>query len=49
LINLLGLIIVPGYAEMTIASALRWPATLGEIGICLWMLVIGARPRDRAA
>lgn len=49
LINLLGLIIVPGYAETTVAATLRWPATLGEIGICLWMLLIGARPRSRPA
>jgi len=49
LINLLGLIVVPGYAETAVAATLRWPATLGEIGICLWMLLIGARPRNRTA
>ncbi|WP_281352870.1 hypothetical protein [Pseudoxanthomonas sacheonensis] len=33
----------PGYAESGIAGFVRLPAALGEIGICLWLLVMGAR------
>lgn len=45
LINLFGVILVPDYTKMTVASIMRLPASLGEIGIGLWLLLIGARPR----
>lgn len=41
LINLFGHILVPAYGEMSIASIARLPATIGEIGICLWLVIVG--------
>lgn len=49
LFNLFGLILIADYAQTAVAAALRWPATIGEIGICLWLLVMGARAGLRAA
>lgn len=43
LINFTGRVLFPGYAESGIAGFVRLPASLGEIGICLWLLVMGAR------
>lgn len=48
LINLFGYILVPGYTDMTIATVARMPATIGELGICLWLIVFGARPGKSA-
>ncbi len=47
LANLLGMIMVPSYGELTIAALLRVPATIGEIGIGLWLLLVGAHPSKR--
>ena len=44
LINLFGVILVTDYTSLTIASVLRAPASIGEIGIGLWLLLVGARP-----
>lgn len=43
LINFAGRVLFPGYAESGAAGLVRLPASLGEIGICLWLLVMGAR------
>jgi hypothetical protein len=43
LIDFTGRALFPGYAESGIAGFVRLPASLGEIGICLWLLVMGAR------
>lgn len=45
LANLFGVILVPDYTDLTIAAILRLPASIGEIGIGLWLLLVGARPR----
>jgi hypothetical protein len=42
LINFLGHSIMNNYSELGISSYVRLPASLGEIGICLWLLVFGA-------
>lgn len=39
----------PGYAATTLAAHITQPAALGEIGSCLWLLVMGARPPQRRA
>jgi hypothetical protein len=31
------------FPEITIPSFTRWPATFGEIGTCLWLLVMGIK------
>ena len=48
LVNLFGLILMADYAQTAVAATLRWPATIGEIGICLWLLLLGARAGFRA-
>ena len=43
LIKVVGKVFFPGYAESGIADFVGLPASIGEIGICLWLLVMGAR------
>lgn len=43
LINFLGFSLVPDYSEMGIASYVHLPASIGEIGICLWLLIRGVK------
>ncbi len=43
LINLLGNMLIPGYRELGISFYISLPASLGEIGICLWLMIIGVR------
>lgn len=43
LINFLGDFLFSGYASLGIARFVSLPASLGEIGICLWLLAMGAR------
>ncbi len=48
LIEIIGGMVFPGYAESMLADYAGIPASLGEIGICLWLLVMGARePKGR--
>lgn len=47
--DFLGQTIVPDYGDMAIASYMTLPAALGEIGTCLWLLVMGARPSRQSA
>ncbi len=42
LIGIVGALIAPGYAESPHAEYAGIPASLGEIGIRLWLLVRGA-------
>jgi hypothetical protein len=41
LVNFLGGFLFPQYASIGIAKFVSLPATLGEIGTCLWLLIIG--------
>lgn len=41
LINFMGHSLVPDYSKMGIASYIQIPASLGEIGSCLWLLIMG--------
>ncbi len=43
LINFLGHTIIPQYANMGISSYISLPASIGEIGTCLWLLIMGAK------
>ena len=46
IINSFGSLVSPiGYKELGIASILRIPASIGEIGICLWLLIMGAKEK----
>lgn len=46
LINFFGSFLVPGYNEADISSFIRLPASLGEIGTCLWLLIMGAKEKQ---
>lgn len=41
LIDFFGHFLFPTYAQTLISSYVGIPASLGEIGICLWLLIIG--------
>ncbi len=43
LVDFFGRVISDGYAEMAIASYITIPASIGEIGTCLWLLIMGAK------
>ena len=48
LIDFFGRVLFSGYSE-TLATIVGLPASLGEIGICLWLLIVGVRQRTAAA
>src|SRR5258707_123074 len=37
-----------GYNKMTISSFVAIPASIGEIGICLWLLIMGVKKQQTA-
>lgn len=43
IVNASGELLVPGYADGVFARWATRPAALGEIGTCLWLLVVGFR------
>jgi hypothetical protein len=43
LMNFLGGFLFPQYGSLGIARFVSLPATLGEIGTCLWLLIIGIK------
>ncbi|SHH36603.1 DUF4386 domain-containing protein [Flavobacterium defluvii] len=43
LVNFFGNALFSNYSELGISSFVRLPATLGEIGTCLWLLIMGAK------
>lgn len=43
LINFVGNTLFPDYSSFGIASIIRLPASMGEIGICLWLLLVGVK------
>lgn len=46
LINFLGNSLVADYSSLGISKYISKPASLGEIGICLWMLIMGAKEKS---
>lgn len=42
-INIFGNLLIKDYQEWGISGYVSLPASLGEIGICLWMLIFGSR------
>lgn len=42
-VDVFARLLVPGFAASSAASYITLPATLGEIGTCLWLLVFGVR------
>ena len=45
LIIFLGNTLVPNFSQLGISSYISLPASLGEIGICLWLLIMGAKDK----
>ena len=45
LINFFGYALLHGYAKIGISSYISLPASIGEIGTCLWLLIIGAKDK----
>lgn len=43
LINFLGNSLIPNYSKIGISSYIRLPASIGEIGTSLWLLIMGAK------
>lgn len=46
LINFTGRLLIPEYSDLGISSYISLPASIGEIGICLWLLIIGAKEKS---
>lgn len=46
LINFFGNTLIPNYRDLGISSYIRLPASIGEIGTCLWLLVIGVKDKS---
>lgn len=49
LVDVFGTVLLPGYTESAIANYVRIPASVGEIGTCLWLLLVGVREPSRRA
>jgi hypothetical protein len=49
LITFLGTVLYPGYADTAVASYVSLPGSIGEIGICLWLLIVGVRHSNSPA
>lgn len=45
LINFLGNTLIPNYSKTGISSYISLPASIGEIGTCLWLLIMGAKEK----
>lgn len=45
LINFAGNTLMPYYSKIGISSYISLPASIGEIGICLWLLIMGAKDK----
>ena len=43
LIDFFGRVIMPEYSDSILASYITIPASIGEIGTCLWLLTMGAK------
>lgn len=48
LIDFFGSALFPGYAASILASYATLPASLGEIGTCLWLLIVGVHAPKKA-
>lgn len=47
LINFFGHLLVPNYSKIGISSYISLPASIGEIGTCLWLLIMGAKGKNK--
>jgi hypothetical protein len=49
MVNVFGELLVHGYPQMSAATYASLPASFGEIGTCLWLLLVGARVRPNSS
>jgi hypothetical protein len=45
-LNVLGRTVIPDFSEYALSGYITLPATIGEIGICLWLLIFGVRNKQ---
>jgi len=43
LINIFGDLLFKNYSDLGISTYISLPASIGEIGLCLWLLIVGAK------
>ena len=43
-IQFFGNFLIPNFYETIIPTITKLPSTIGEIGTCLWLLIVGAKP-----
>jgi len=46
LINFLGNTLFPMYSKLGVSTYVSLPASIGEIGICLWFLIVGVKEKN---
>lgn len=49
LVDVFADLLLPGYADTAFSNYVHLPAALGEIGTCLWLLLMGVRAGDAQA
>lgn len=49
LINFIGNTLFTNYSKIGISSYISLPASIGEIGICLWLLIAGVKERKNTS
>lgn len=47
IINFLGEMLIPGYSKSSLPAYISIPSGVGEIGTCLWLLIVGVREKKR--
>ncbi|HEY5368297.1 MAG TPA: hypothetical protein VIJ75_04830 [Hanamia sp.] len=47
-LNFLGNSLIAGYSKIGTSSYISLPASIGEIGTCLWLLIMGAKDKNVA-
>lgn len=45
-LNVLGRTVISDFSEYALSGYITLPATIGEIGICLWLLIFGVRNKQ---
>lgn len=48
LVTFFGRLLMPEFAELSFARYISLPGSIGEIGTCLWLLIMGTRERPIA-
>lgn len=46
LVNFTGNMLIENYATLGISKFVSLPASIGEIGICLWLLIMGTKQKE---